>query len=873
MRNLKSYEIRNMWLNFFKSKGHYIEPSANLIPQNDPTLLWINSGVAALKKYFDGSEVPPYTRITNAQKSIRTNDIENVGKTARHHTFFEMLGNFSIGDYFRNEVIPWAFELLTSEKYFGIPLEKLYITYHPSDKDTYNLWIKMGVIPSHLVPSEHNFWEIGEGPCGPNTEMYYDRGEKYDPEHLGEKLIFEDLENDRYIELWNIVFSQYNAEIGKKREEYKELPHKNIDTGAGLERLCCIFQDTETNFETDLFYPYIEEVAKYASHPYEGEYKMAYRVIADHIRACTFALSDGATFSNEGRGYVLRRLLRRASRYLRKLGITKPFLYTLVHLVTLVMEDYYPELKDSEEKVAKMIKFEEEKFQKTLSSGEAILNEFISDAKKNNSTMLSGKEVFKLYDTYGFPFELTKEIASENNLEVDEKGFEEEMEKQKERARASRGNLQSMSSQMIDLMNFKEPSEFTYDEAPLKAKVIGLFKDGVKVSSLDEDGEVIFDKTNFYATSGGQEHDEGVIENSTTRALVNNVIKSVNKQHLHFVHVEYGEIKVGDEFTLSIDTKRRDMTKRNHSCTHLLQKALQVVLGDDVHQEGSYNCADYLRFDFNYQGKISEQMLNQIELLVNQYIEEDLPCNIAYYSKEEASKLNAMHLFNEKYGSTIRVVSFGDVSSEFCAGAHVTSSKDIGVFTITSEQAIAAGIRRIEGKTSFKAYEELKKKAITLSEASDKLKAGSLSDVNKKIDELLNKESSLRKEITALQEKIAAYKSKELKENFIDCGDHHLLVYRFDNIDNKAFMTTFDTLKNVHDDYVILLANANNDKISFVAGVASKLTDKYQAGNIVKKAASLTNGSGGGRKEMAQGGGKDISKLDECLKVITEELK
>ena len=427
MRNLKSYEIRNMWLNFFKSKGHYIEPSANLIPQNDPTLLWINSGVAALKKYFDGSEVPPYTRITNAQKSIRTNDIENVGKTARHHTFFEMLGNFSIGDYFRNEVIPWAFELLTSEKYFGIPLEKLYITYHPSDKDTYNLWIKMGVIPSHLVPSEHNFWEIGEGPCGPNTEMYYDRGEKYDPEHLGEKLIFEDLENDRYIELWNIVFSQYNAEIGKKREEYKELPHKNIDTGAGLERLCCIFQDTETNFETDLFYPYIEEVAKYASHPYEGEYKMAYRVIADHIRACTFALSDGATFSNEGRGYVLRRLLRRASRYLRKLGITKPFLYTLVHLVTLVMEDYYPELKDSEEKVAKMIKFEEEKFQKTLSSGEAILNEFISDAKKNNSAMLSGKEVFKLYDTYGFPFELTKEIASENNLEVDEKGFVEEI--------------------------------------------------------------------------------------------------------------------------------------------------------------------------------------------------------------------------------------------------------------------------------------------------------------------------------------------------------------------------------------------------------------------------------------------------------------
>ena len=869
MKFLKSYEIREMWLNFFKSKGHFIEPSANLIPHDDPTLLWINSGVAALKKYFDGSEIPPFHRITNAQKSIRTNDIENVGKTARHHTFFEMLGNFSIGDYFRPEVLPWAFELLTDEKYFAIPVEKLYITYHPSDLATRDLWIRLGIPASHMVPCEHNFWEIGEGPCGPNTEMFFDRGEKYDPEGLGEKLIFEDLENDRYIEIWNIVFSQYDAESGKDRSEYKELPHKNIDTGAGLERLACIFQETETNFETDLFFPYIEEVAKVAKYPYEREYKMAYRVIADHIRACTFALSDGASFSNEGRGYVLRRLLRRAVRYLRKLGIDRPFLYTLVYKVAENMESYYPYLKDHADRVSKMIRAEEEKFASTLSSGETILRHMIEETQGNT---LSGENAFKLYDTYGFPLELTQEIALEAGKTIDIDAFNQEMTRQKERARASRGDLQSMGAQMIDLMNFKEPSEFIYDPAPIRAKVIGLFRNGVKTEVLEEEGEVIFDRTTFYALSGGQVADTGTLENETVFADVENVIKSANKQHLHLIKIRNGALHVGDELSLNVNLDRRKRITINHSCTHLLQKALQVVLGEDVHQEGSFNGEDYLRFDFNYGSKISYEALQEIEALVNRYIAQDLPCVIRYLSKEEAEKTGAMHLFSEKYGDVVRIVNFGDVSSEFCGGCHVSSSKEIGLFSIAYEEAVAAGIRRIEGRTSFAAYEQLKAKENILSQVSSMLRCGNFSEIQGKLSSALEELSLAKKQVDALTDKLSSYRGKELASSFIEKEGRHILVARFDHLDKKSFVNTFDALKGLREDYIILLANAESDRISYIAGVSSSLTDRFQAGNIVKRIASMTGGSGGGRKDVAQGGGKDIAALDQALKQMREEL-
>ena len=869
MKNLTSVEIRRMWLDFFKSKDHYIEPGASLIPHNDPTLLWINSGVAALKKYFDGSEVTPHRRITNAQKSIRTNDIDNVGKTARHHTFFEMLGNFSIGDYFRKEAITWGYELLTGEDYFAIPKEKLYITYHPSDKETYDLWVKLGIDPSHLVPSKENFWEIGEGPCGPNTEIYFDRGEEYDPLHLGEKLLFEDIENDRYIEMWNIVFSQYNAESGKSREEYKELPRKNIDTGAGLERLCCIFQNVETNFETDLFYPYIKEVESKAKYPYVGEYKMAYRVIADHIRTCVFALSDGATFSNDGRGYVLRRILRRAVRYLRKLGINEPFLYTLVPLVANNMKDYYPYLKEHQERVSKMILSEEEKFASTLVTGEALLSKMLSGVRD----ILNGADAFKLYDTYGFPLELTEEIALEKGIKVDHKGFEAQMKLQKEKARAARRDLQSMSSQAIDLLEFVAESTYTYDLNDLEAKVIGLFKNGKKVDFIDDEGEVIFDKTNFYATSGGQIHDIGKILNDNTEADVNDVIKAPNKQHLHFVKVNYGRISLGDTFTLSIDKIRRKKITKNHTSLHLLQSALQVVLGKDVHQEGSFVSDEYARFDFNYNGKVSPNQLNEIEKLVNLYIDMELDSDIRIMALEEAKKLGAMALFSEKYGDEVRVVSFGDVSKEFCGGCHVNNTKDLGLFVITSEGAIASGIRRIEVKTSYEAYEYLKRKDHLLEDVNVLIGVKSVLDTTSKIKNVLEENNNYKRKIKDLTSSLASYKARDLLSSFEDINGMHVLLKHLSGMSKEMFSSFFDTLKNHYDNSIVLLALIEDNKISYMCSVSPSLHDRIGAGQIIKKVASITLGSGGGRKDVAQGGGKDVSKLLIAFNEVRKDIE
>ncbi len=869
MKKLTGAEIRRMWLEFFKSKGHYIEPGASLIPNNDPTLLWINSGVAALKKYFDGSEITPHKRITNAQKSIRTNDIENVGKTARHHTFFEMLGNFSIGDYFRDEAISWGFELLTDEKYFAIPKEKLYITYHPSDLETKELWMKLGIDESHLVPLEHNFWEIGEGPCGPNTEMFYDRGEKYDPDHIGERLLFDDLENDRYIEIWNIVFSQYNAETGVARENYKELPRKNIDTGAGLERLACIFQETETNFETDLFYPYIKEVEKHASYKYEGEYKMAYRVIADHIRTCVFALSDGANFSNEGRGYVLRRILRRAVRYLRKLGINKAFLYTLVPLVCKNMEDYYPYLHNNETRVAKMILAEEEKFASTLSNGEALLNKMVEKIEGN---ILDGKDAFKLYDTYGFPLELTQEILLEKGISVDVQGFENEMKMQKERARNSRGDLQSMNSQAIDLMDEKTPSEFTYNPEDVKSKVIAVFKNGVKVNQIDDEGEVMFDITNFYATSGGQINDIGLLINDESEADVYNVLKAPNKQNLHYVKVKYGSIKVGDVFKLQIDKNRRRKIQKNHSAVHLLQKALQVVLGDDLHQEGSYVSDEYLRFDFNYNGKISQDQITLVEKEVNKYINMEIPLETKVLPLEEAKKIGAMALFSEKYGDLVRVVCFSDISKEFCGGTHIENTGLIGNFVIISESSIAAGIRRIEAKTSFDAYEHLKSKEKLLDKIALDVKVKNHSEIEKRINQMYESIDLSKKQLADLTNELASMKAKKLKESFISSNGINILVLRVNNMDKNMFNSLFDSLKTMHENSIVLLALVNDDRINFICSVSQSICDKYNAGNLVKKVAQLTNGSGGGRKDFASGGGKDISKLQSALDEIIKDL-
>ena len=868
MKKLTSAEIRQMWLDFFASKGHHVEQGASLIPKNDPTLLWINAGVAALKKYFDGSEIPPSRRITNAQKCIRTNDIEHVGHTARHHTFFEMMGNFSIGDYFRKEVIPWAVELLTSEKWYGLDKNRLYMTYFPNDLDTKKCWMDAGIVEDHLIPQEGNFWEIGAGPCGPDTEMFYDRGEKYDPDHVGLDLLRKDMENDRYIEIWNIVFSQFNSEPGKKREEYKELPSKNIDTGAGLERFACVIQETDTNFETDLFYPIILKVEEMTGHKYD-ENHLAFRVIADHIRSITFALADGEMFSNEGRGYVLRRLLRRAERYGRVLGMNEPFLYKFVSLVADIMRSYYPYLDNKKEFVSKMIKAEEEKFIKTLANGESLLLKAIE-----GKDTLAAEDMFRLYDTFGFPKELTIEICEEHGVKVDLDGFNKLMAEQKERARKARGDRQSMNKQSIDLMNCVLPSKFLYQSEPVETEIIACFKDGVKVDSITDVGEVMLKETNFYAESGGQVCDLGQIENESLALKVISVNKAPNKQHLHSVEVLYGEAKVGDKVTAKIDEPRRKRIMRNHSSVHLLQKALTEVLGDHIAQHGSYVTDEYSHFDFNHFQKMTPEQINEVEKKVNQYIDMAIPCETKELPIAEAQKLGAKALFNDKYGDVVRVVCFGEVSKEFCGGTHVNNSQDIGIFVIEYEESVAAGIRRIQARTSAGAYELIKHRENILNHVRDTLNSGSYEDVNQRLSALLNEKDALRKANESLNDKLAFLNAGSLKEQFMEVNGISLLVAQQKGQGRNDLLSLIDNLKQEKPNYLIVLFGEENGGVPIVAAVSKAAIDKgYKAGALVKATAQILLGGGGGRDEMASGSGRDASKVSDAIKLVKELIK
>ncbi|MCR4911869.1 MAG: alanine--tRNA ligase [Bacilli bacterium] len=873
MKKMSGSEIRNTWLKFFESKGHHIEPGSSLIPKNDPTLLWINAGVAALKKYFDGSEVPPSRRITNAQKSIRTNDIENVGRTDRHHTFFEMLGNFSIGDYFRNEVIPWAVELLTDEKYFAFPKEKLYITYFPDDLDTKKCWMNAGISEDHLIPLEGNFWEIGEGPCGPDTEIYFDRGEKYDPNHIGLDLLRNDMENDRYIEIWNIVFSQFNAEPGKPRSEYKELPSKNIDTGAGLERFACVMQGTESNFETDLFWPIIEKVQEMSGKKYE-ENKMAFRVIADHIRAVTFAIADGEVFSNEGRGYVLRRLVRRAERFGRVLGIYHPFLYELVDVVIEIMKDFYPYLLEHADFIKKLIKAEEAKFLKTIENGVSLLNDLIEKANEIQQRILSGRDVFKLYDTFGFPKELTLEIAEENGMEVDMNEFNDEMNKQKERARSARGDLQSMNKQSIDLMNFKDESVFNYDKLEIETEVIGLFKDGVKVDALnEEEGQVIFKETPFYAESGGQVSDTGLVIGKDLQAKVESVNKAPNKQHLHSISILFGELKVGDKVTLKVDDYRRKLITRNHSSVHLLQSALTEVLGDHIAQKGSYVCDEYIHFDFSHFNKMSEEEIATVEKKVNLWISQAIEEETKVLSIDEARKIGAKALFDEKYGDVVRVVCFGDVSKEFCGGTHVKNTQDIGIFVIESEESVASGVRRIVARTSIYAYELLKKRENMLNQVKKVLSAGSIFEVNARLGSMLNDRQLVKKQMEVLMNKLAHSEANAINNEFIQLDGYELLVKFIKDANRNSLVSLLDKLKNNHKDSIIILIGDDNGTLPIICSVNGEALKKYRAGDIMRQVAGLLGGSGGGKPDFASGAGKDSSKVKEAIDFVKEFIK
>jgi alanyl-tRNA synthetase len=868
MKPLSGQEIRETWIRFFEGKGHKWLPGVSLIPESsDKSLLWVNAGVTGLKKYFDGSEVPPCRRIVNVQKSIRTNDIENVGHTARHHTFFEMLGNFSIGDYFRKEVIEWAVEILTDpKKGFGMPIDKLYVTYNPDDHESFELWQKNGIDKSHLIPLESNYWQIGEGPCGPNTEVFYDRGEAYDPKHLGVKLLKDDIENDRYIEIWGIVFSQYNAVNGVARKDYKELPSKNIDTGAGLERIACILQGTETNFETDLFMPIIKATEKLSGKKYEGDNLMAFRVIADHARCLTFALSDGAVFSNEGRGYVLRRIIRRAMRYGQKLGLSEPFMYKLVGAVVENYKGFYPELAKSQAVVEKMIKSEEEKFIKTLTAGEEMLRKRLSESKAG----LTGEEVFKLYDTYGFPADLTSEIAAEAGIKADMEGFEKLMEEQRERARNARGEIESFHRQSKDLMAFKEKSQFDYGSDSLNAHAIALFVDGVRVREITEEGDAIFDRTPFYAEMGGQVSDTGSVRGEGYEANVTYVGTATNGQHLHHIEMRYGSLKEGDVATLAIDAQRRRLIERNHSATHLLHAAIGEVLWHHVDQKGSYVNESYLRFDFSSDRKLTDEELSKVSERVNALIEEAIPEKTEVLPIEEAKKLGAEMEFASKYGSTVRVVEFDDVSKEFCGGTHVKNTSEIGLFAIKSEEAISSGTRRIEAVTSKGAIDYLMNRGRILDEAEKALQAAD-SDILPKMRRQAEALSSALKENGSLKDKLASLEAAGLKHE--DVGGIAFYAHVKEGASRDDLFALGDSIKAENRDYCAILLGGKEGARPALVILGGAALKHAKAGDILKGLAATLGGGGGGRPETASGQLKTMKGFDKAAAAVKEAFR
>ena len=872
MKHMSSAQIRQMWLDFWKSKGHSVEPSANLVPVNDPTLLWINSGVATLKKYFDGSVIPENPRITNAQKSIRTNDIENVGKTARHHTMFEMLGNFSIGDYFRDEAIEWGFELLTSPEWFDFPKDKLYMTYYPDDIDSYNRWIACGVDPSHLIPLEGNFWEIGAGPSGPDTEIFFDRGPEFDPENIGIRLLEEDLENDRYIEIWNIVLSQFNADPAVPRSEYKELPNKNIDTGAGLERFAAVLQGAKTNFETDLFMPIIREVEKISGKTYDPDGdNMSFKVIADHIRALSFAIGDGALPGNEGRGYVLRRLLRRAVMHGRRLGINETFLYKLVPTVGQIMESYYPEILEKREFIEKIIKREEETFARTIDAGSGHLDHLLAQLKEAGQDTLEGKDIFKLYDTYGFPVELTEEMAEDQGFKIDHEGFQAAMKEQQERARASVVKGGSMGMQNETLAGIIEPSVFDYENEVLDSQLSVIITNNER-SEVVSEGQalLVFNQTPFYAEMGGQVADHGVIKNAKGDivARVTDVQKAPNGQALHTVDV-LASLEVGTTYTLEIDSKRRRAVEKNHTATHLLHAALHNVIGEHATQAGSLNDEEVLRFDFTHFEAVTAEELRRIEEEVNQQIWNAIPVETVETDIDTAKAMGAMALFGEKYGKNVRVVKIGDYSIELCGGTHLGNTSEIGLFKIVKEEGIGSGTRRIFAVTGQGAFEAYRAQEDALKEVAKAVKAPQLKDAPGKVVALTEQVRELQKEVAELKEKAAAAAAGDVFKDVKEAKGLRYIASQVSVSDAGALRTFADNWKQKDYSDVLVLVASIGDKVNLL--VASKSKEAH-AGNIIKDLAPIVSGRGGGKPDMAMAGGSDASKIQDLLDAVADKL-
>ncbi|PAB60923.1 alanine--tRNA ligase [Anaeromicrobium sediminis] len=875
MEKMGLNEIRKKFLDFFESKDHYARESYSLVPQGDKSLLLISAGMAPLKKYFMGVETPPKNRMATCQKCIRTGDIENVGKTARHATFFEMLGNFSFGDYFKRESIAWGWEFVT--KHLNMPVEKLWVSVYLDDDESYEIWNKeIGVPKEQIVRlgKEDNFWEIGVGPCGPCSEIYYDRGEKYGCDNVDCK---PGCDCDRYVEFWNHVFTQYNKD---EQGNYNPLPNPNIDTGMGLERVACIMQDVDSIFEVDTIRAILEAVLDISKAEYGKDEKTdtSIRIITDHIRSVSFMVCDGIMPSNEGRGYVLRRLLRRAARHGKLLGIKGAFLNGLVDKVIEVSKVAYGQLEERKDYIKKVISIEEERFQETIDQGSEILKEYIEELRKEENKVLSGEKAFKLYDTYGFPLELTKEILEEEGLEVNEEKFKEEMELQRERARSARtdNSLEAWKEDVFSQIDDSTNTDFVgYNNYVVEGQLLNIVKDNELVDKAQASDKVtlILDKTPFYPEGGGQLGDKGTIETDSCKIEIYDCKKGNNDLILHVGKIIEGSVSENDKVMAKINIENRLNSARNHSATHLLHKALKEVLGSHVEQSGSLVSADRLRFDFSHFTSLTKDEVETVERIVNERILDGLKVETEEMSIEDARKKGATALFGEKYGEKVRVVSMDKYSIELCGGTHVSNVGQIGLFKIVSEGGVAAGIRRIEAITGFSAYEYTKHKEAQLNEIA-KITKSSQKDVSKKVEQLVNELKSYEKEINDLKNKLASSSLDDIINSVEEIEGIKVISNKIMGLDMNSLRTIGDKLKDKLGSGLVVLATENEGKVSFVAMATKDAVDKgIHAGNVIKTIAKIAGGGGGGRPNMAQAGAKDPSKIDEALNKVKEVVK
>lgn len=872
MKYIGTNELREMYLSFFESKGHLRMNSFSLIPKNDKSLLLINAGMAPLKPYFTGVQEPPRRRVTTCQKCIRTGDIENVGKTSRHGTFFEMLGNFSFGDYFKEEVIPWAWEFIT--EVLKLPKDKLYVTIYLDDDEAFEIWKNKTDIDTSRIfrlGKEDNFWEHGAGPCGPCTEIHFDRGENLPPVKTVEEFVKAG-DEDRIIEFWNLVFTQFE---GDGEGNYEKLASTNIDTGMGLERIATIMQGVDNIFEIDTVKNILAKVSSLCGIHYgeDKEKDVSLRIITDHVKSVTMMICDGVSPSNEGRGYVLRRLLRRAARHGRTLGIKGLFLTEIVDSVVENYKGAYPELVEKEDYIKKMINLEEEGFNKTIDTGMDILNQFIQEVKDNKSDILSGEKAFKLYDTYGFPYELTEEICEEKSIKVDRKAFDKEMEAQRVRAREAREVTSYMGSEdtPINKIDASIETEFVgYDKLEEEAKILVLANDENFLEELSEGnkGYVVTDKTPFYAEMGGQVGDTGYIIGNDFKAYVYNTKKNVGGKVIHYIEVKEGTIKKDSSITMKVDGLRRSAICKNHSATHMLQEALKEVVGDHTHQSGSYVDEERLRFDFNHFQGVTLEEIEKIEKIVNENIMKVYNVETKIMTLDEAKKTGAMALFDDKYGEKVRVVCIGEYSKELCGGTHVKNSGEIGLFKIVSESGVAAGIRRIEAVTGFAAIKYIEEKQKVLKDACSQLKCNEKELVNRIANQ--NNEIKLKeKEVNELKAKLNSGEEENIINSKQVINDINVVSYAVKGIDPNSLRDLADKVRDKIGTGLVVLLSDNGDKVSLVA-MATKdaVASGVHCGKIIKEVASIVGGGGGGRPDMAQAGGKNPQNINEAVEKV-----